>query len=197
MHVLQSNWMIPLIGSALYLGITILCFPSAETLRDALPPAEEKGFQFKAEPSWNFRNPELDQMIRELKEEKESLALREQTVRELEARLQAERAEINTITQLVARLQKEFDKNIVRLKEQEVVNLKRLAKTHAAMTPEGSANILKELPDDEVAKLLACLKSDEAGPILEALGRMGPEEARRAALLSERLQNTLPPVTGK
>lgn len=192
-RLLQSSWMVALIGGLLYLGTTFLSFPSSATLRKSLPQAPDEVFTRVAEPSWNFRNPDLEQMIRELKEEKNSLSAREQAVKELETRLRAEQAEFSAVTQLVARLQKEFDQNVLRLKESETTNLKRLAKTHAAMTPEGSANILKELTDEEVTKILVYLKADEAGPVLEALGRLGKDEAKRAALLSEKLRRTLPP----
>jgi flagellar motility protein MotE (MotC chaperone) len=195
-RLLQSTWMTALIGSMLYLGVTILSFPSAGALRKSLPASTEPHALIRAEASWNFRNPELDQMIRELAQEKESLATREQQVREMEARLQAERAEITAVTQAVARLQKEFDQNVIRLKDNEMPNLKRLAKSHAAMSPDGAANILKELTDVEIVKILACLKPDESGPILEAFGRLGKDEARRTALLSERLRNTLPATPG-
>lgn len=192
-RLFQSNWMTALIGSALYLAITITCLPSGEALRKAMPPKKADGLELVAGPSWDFKNPEIEQMVREIRQQKEVLDLRATQIEEMETRLRAEQAEITTVTQLIARLQKDFDQNIIRLKEQEVTSLKRLAKTHAAMTPEGSAKILKELNDDEIVKILTQLKADEAGPILEATAKLGKDDARRAAQISERLRNVIPP----
>ena len=190
--IVTSKWMVALIGAVVFLATTALLLPSAVSMH-RLPvskPVEEK--RSSNGPSWAFRNPELDQMVEELRREKAALAAREQQVQQLEARIRVEHESMAAVTQRVARLQMEFDKNVVRLKEQEAANLKRLAKTHAAMSSDGSANILKELADEEVVKILAYLKADEAGPILEAMGRLGKNEARRAAVLSDSLRRTIP-----
>lgn len=143
------------------------------------------------DPSWVFQNPEMDRLITELRLEKDSLQLRETQLKTLEARLQNERTELTTITQTVLRLQKDFDQNVLRLKEEEVANCKKLAKLHAAMSPEGCANIFREMPDDEVVKIIAYMKTDEVGPVLDTLGRLGKTEAKRAALLTDRLRRTM------
>lgn len=190
MAILKSNWMAALLGAVMYLGTTVILL-SSTSLHRPPPPPSETAANLNG-PSWSFRNPELDQMVEELRQEKLALAAREQQIGQLEARIRVEQQQLSTATQLVVRLQKEFDRNVVRLKEQETTNLKRLAKTHAAMSPDGSANILKELTDEEVTKILVFLKADEAGPILEAMGRLGKNEARRAAVLSDCLRRTIP-----
>lgn len=195
MKILKSNWMVALVGAVVYLGTTVLLLPSASSFQRPPSTRSSDAAANLNGPSWSFRNPALDQMVEELRQEKVALAAREQQFLQLEARIRAEQQNLATATQLVARLQKEFDQNVVRLKEQETTNLKRLAKTHAAMSPEGSANILKELSDEEVTKVLVFLKADEAGPILEAMGRLGKNEARRAAVLSDRLRRILPAGT--
>src|SRR5260221_488507 len=87
-------------------------------------------------PSWEFTNPEADQLMEELKAEKQSLAKREQQLNDLAARLEAERAEVNQVTQSVHQAQMDFDKQVLRVQEEEVANLKKLAKVYAAMTPD-------------------------------------------------------------
>src|SRR5687768_14265324 len=94
---------------------------------------------------WEQHNPEVDLMLEELKKEKEVLDKREVELKELQTRLEAERAELNTVTQRVHQLQMEFDQNVVRVKEDETANLKKLAKMYANMSPEGACAILKEL----------------------------------------------------
>jgi flagellar motility protein MotE (MotC chaperone) len=146
-------------------------------------------------PSWEFSNPEVDQLIADLRAQKAALATREQQLNELAARLKAERDEIGVVTQNIARLQAEFDKNVVRVKDDEVANVKKLAKIYAAMTPEGAANILKELRDDDVVRIFSFMKDSETAPILELLAGQGAEQAKRAARITERLRMTIARAT--
>lgn len=92
------------------------------------------------------------------------------------------------MTQQVGRIQTEFDRNVVRVREEETANLKRLAKIYAAMTPEGAVSILKEMKDDDIVKILAYMKDVETAPILELLAKPGVADAKRTAQISERLK---------
>ncbi|HMJ91368.1 MAG TPA: hypothetical protein VK530_16215 [Candidatus Acidoferrum sp.] len=191
-----ANWFVALAGTLAYLGTTLFCFSMAKF--SAVPAANGlEASPVHAGESWIFLNPELDQMVAELKQEKESLSMREQQLKELEARLASERQEINIVTEAVARVQRDLDRTLVRIKQEDVPNLKKLAKMHASMSPEGSANILKEHPDDEILKIFFYLKPTESGPILEAFGKLGKADAQRAAQLTERLRRTTETPAGK
>lgn len=133
-------------------------------------------------------NTEVEQMIAEIKKEKAALAEREQKLRQLEDRLLTERAEINQVTQTVHQLQNQFDASVVRVREEETANLKKLAKIHAAMSPEGAAVILKEMTDDQIVKILVFMKDGDAAPILETMAKLGKDDARRVAAVSERIR---------
>jgi flagellar motility protein MotE (MotC chaperone) len=141
---------------------------------------------------WQRHNPEMDQLLQEVKREKEDLAKREAELRELATRLQAERAEINTVTQRVAQLQVEFDQNVTRVKEEETPNLKRLAKLYSNMSPDAIAAILKELDDQTVVKLFSVMKDSESAPLLDAMAKGTDAQAKRAASISEALRRTIP-----
>ncbi len=143
-------------------------------------------------PSWRFRNPEFDQWVSQVKEERAALALREEQLKEWEMRLTAENREISTVTQTVTKLQNEFDQRVLQFKEQEVANAKKQIKVIADMSPEGAATMLNEVSDDETAKLLYLMKADVSGPILDAMSKLGPAQARRAATLAQRLKEVLP-----
>lgn len=196
--ILSANWFVVLAGSLAYLGTTLFCFSAAkfEPIRrtEAAPEQDPTTSE-----SWSFKNPDADLMIAELKREKEALSVREQQLGDLEARLASERLEISVVLEGVGRVQKELDAAILRIKQEEIPNLKKLAKIHAAMSPEGSANILKEQTDDEVLKVLFYLKPGETGPILEAFGRLEKATAQRAAQLTERLRRSTetPPKDSK
>jgi flagellar motility protein MotE (MotC chaperone) len=188
-RILQSGWFAALIGCALYLGITVI----------VLSPSKFAGAQFiqpdysaEDDPSWRFRNPEFNEWIAQIQNEKERLALREQELDEWQTRLNTELQEITTVTQMVSQLQSNFDKNVVRIKAQEIDNVKRQAKVISAMSPEGAVAIFGQMSDDDVVRILFVMKPDDASVVLDTLSKMGDDQAQRAALLTERLHQVLP-----
>lgn len=191
LRLLKSAWTAPLIGGFLYLAMTALLLcrvhfeRPAEVTQAAVSPNDD--------PAWKFRNPEFEQWVQELKQERESVAQRAQQLDELQKRLEAERAEILTVTQTVNQLQMTFDKSVVRIKEQELDNLKHQTKIVGAMSPEGAAALLNEMPEDQSVDVLFMLKPDAASLILDTLSKMGKTEAKRAAELTERIKLVLPP----
>jgi flagellar motility protein MotE (MotC chaperone) len=135
-----------------------------------------------------YQNPEADQLVGELKEEKKRLDDREQQLNELAARLEAERGEISNSTASVQQLQADFDKNVLRIKEEEIANLKKLAKVYSAMTPDNAAVILADLDDTQIAKILVFMKEEDAAAVLESMAKKSDVAAKRTADLSERLR---------
>lgn len=192
---LQSPWVAALLGGLLYLATT-----AAVLLKAPWSGARQTGSErlvIKPAPSWEFRNPEFEQWVAELKREREALAARQQELQDWQARLRAERMELAAITQAVAQLQAELDRNIIRFKAAEVENLKREAKVVAGMSPEGAAAMLREMPDARVVQVLSLMKPDTIGGILDALSKMGAAEAKRAAMLTDLLRRTMPPPAGQ
>jgi len=186
MKLLQSNWMCVLIGTLLYLGTTVAVWKPPVIERHAMIVGDFMGSSPGA--SWNYHNPEVDELIADITKQRDQLDARARELDSLAARLQLERQEITTITQTVARLQQEFDANVVRVKQEETANLKKLAKIYAAMAPESAATILKELQDDDIVRIIAFMKESESAPILELLAKPGASDAKRAAQISERLR---------
>lgn len=159
--------------------------PLVNSTKPQIHTEEEKVAGF-----WERHDPEVDQLLQEIKTERETLAKRAAELRELEARLNAERSEINQVTQRVAQLQQEFDQNIIRIKEEETPNLKKLAKMYTTMSPEGASAIMRELDDQVVVKVMSFMKEDQSAPLLDAMAREGEAQAKRAAGISEALRKT-------
>jgi flagellar motility protein MotE (MotC chaperone) len=183
--ILKNSWLASGVGALLF-ALTCYLFVSkpAKSKVEALPVMTTAA-------AWDFRNPELDLIMSELKAQKESLANRENQLKELALRLQTERQEINQLTQSVYQVQIQFDQNVARVKSEEVPNLKKLAKVYSAMTPEGAVAIFKELDDASIVKIAKFMKEPETAPILELLAKQGDAEAKRAAGISERIRNSL------
>lgn len=187
--LLTSGWLVPVLGCMLYLGTSFALFDTSH-IKVRTAPQDHDGQEdnpLKSTP-WDFNVPEVDLMIRDLQAEKERLAAREADLEALAARIEAERRELTTVTQQVGQLQAEFNRIVTYVKEQEQANQRKLARTYAAMAPEDAGIILLEMDDDRIVRLLMFMSEEEMAKILAVFARSTPENARRAALLSERLR---------
>jgi flagellar motility protein MotE (MotC chaperone) len=191
---LKTKWMAVTAGALAYAITTWFCLHPQKQIDHAM--AASRALQTaksiaKAGPSWTFDNPEMSQLVAELKDEREALRVRASQLNELEARLHAERKEIYAVTQAVYLLRTDLDTVVTRVSEEEAVNVKKLGKVYSTMSPEGAARILKEMDDDQLVKILALMKGSESAPILESLGQGNKDDSRRAATISNRLRLTL------
>jgi flagellar motility protein MotE (MotC chaperone) len=187
--LLTSPWTSVPLGALLYLASMLLFWktPHPAVLNRDHARAVVNG------PSWDFTNPEADQLITELKMEKGAVALRQQKLDELASRLNAEREELAAATLAVRKLQDAFDKSCVRVQEEEVPNLKKLAKVYAGMTPDSAAAVMSQLDDSVMVKIMLYMKESETAAILETMAKKGPDEAKRAANISEHVRLSIPP----
>lgn len=192
MRILQSSWFVSLAGCILYLVTTALLITPGQ-FAGYEPPTREKKFSPSNDPSWRFRNPEFEQWVEELRAERHAMELRGRELEEWAARLQAERQELYMATQVVHQLQMDFDRTILRFQATETQNLKLQTKVVSGMSPEGAAAMLKEMPEPELVRILFTLKPDQASTILDAMSRMGKDEAQLAARATENLRKVLPP----
>jgi flagellar motility protein MotE (MotC chaperone) len=189
MRFLQSTFFASLLGSLVFLGTSALLtikgvasLPVQASEEHHGPPPDTKG------PSWSFFNPEMDQIMSDLKTERDEMALREKQLNEMANRLRAEKAELDEALRSVKRIQESVDRSIIQIREDEVINLKRLAKMYATMEPPGAARILREIDDAIIVKILTLMKEPETAAILDAFARLGDPETKRAATLSETLR---------
>ena len=189
MKILQNSLVSSLVGLLLYVVVTVLVWKVPAHIVEGEPAQEEILAKAKqAVPSWDFQSQEADLLIEELRTEKAALAKREKDLQDFAERLNAERLEINVVTQAVHQLQAQVEASIVRINAEEAVNIKKLSRTYAAMSPEGAAPILKEMEEPTLIKILAVMKETETAPILEAMSKLGAEEAKRVARITERLR---------
>jgi flagellar motility protein MotE (MotC chaperone) len=194
MNLLKTKWMPVAPGTTTYMVTTWLCLHPAQQLSQAAADLRNRTAEKPAAPSgpsWTFENPEMSELISELKEQREALRTRAAQLDELEARLKSERQEIYSVTQAVYQLKTNIEGTVTRVGQEEAVNLRKLAKVYAAMSPEGAGRILREMEDEQLVKILAVMKESESAPILESLAQGGKDESKRAALLSNRLRLTV------
>ena len=192
--MLQSEWTASAVGAIMYFLILAFSWHPPPAQKEAPIAASALKEQFILDPS----HPELTQMIEELKTQKTALDQREARLNELAIRLQNEKEEITHVTNEVWRLQQRFDSSILVFRDAEAANLKKLAKTYQSMTPLAAAQTLKTMEDDLVAKILRSMKDADVAQIIDALTKLGPEAAKKATRLIERMRvaisdSVLPP----
>jgi flagellar motility protein MotE (MotC chaperone) len=138
--------------------------------------------------SWNYYNEDIEHLITYLKDTSNSFRIRQKDLDELGQRLAAERAELASVTQLVARLRDDIDKQVIRIQDDEIINVKRLAKTYAGMDPSSAAKVFAELDEKLVVKIMSQMKDDQNAAILDALAKTNAQGAKLAAALSDKLR---------
>jgi len=191
--LLAHSWISAPIGAVIYLIATVLFW------QKPVLPARQKITELVRAigPSWDFNNPEADQLIAELKLEKKSVEQREQQLDDLATRLNTERAELGQVIQSVRQLQGEFDKAVLHIKDDEAGNLKKLAKVYAAMSPDTAATVLEQLDNEAIVKIMIFLKEAETAAILEAMAKKSDAAARRTAQISEQIRLSAHSTTTK
>lgn len=191
MKLFSNLWFVAAI--ALVINLTIssaLLFRHVSAMVQApeiehAPAPREANFEY-----WNFHTGEIEALIADLKDEKEQLDFREGEIATMQARLEAERAEIERLREEVASERKRLSTFITEIATAEEENLKTLATTYAALSPEAAVSVFDELEDEFVVKLLYLMKPDLVASLFEQMtgGRRGASQADRVARLSRMLR---------
>ena len=117
-------------------------------------------------PSWDYKNPELDALVREL-ERKEKIEKKEEELRFWELQINKELGNLTSITNRVENLQIEFERYASTLTENEEENIKRLLDLFKTLEPEQIGTILEPMADEKIAKIFRLLKPEDVGPVVE------------------------------
>jgi septal ring factor EnvC (AmiA/AmiB activator) len=193
MKILSSSWVVMLLGGLLYLGTTSAVLLANKSSFKPPPlvvsatnraPANVRG------PSWEFFNPDLEDMVKELKERQNGLDTREKELDVYAARLKSEKEEISQITRHIEEMRKNLDDNIITIRQDEQSNLKKLAKNYGQMDPAAAAQVMGGLDDITLVKVLMFMKDAQSAPILTQIAGRGDAAAKRMAQVSERLRLT-------
>jgi flagellar motility protein MotE (MotC chaperone) len=189
MKLIQSPATVLLLGCVLFFG-TMAGVLSGIHLGTVAPP-EKEAVSANDDPSWKFHNPEIQEWVNQIKQERDALAVREQNLKEWEAQLTAQSRELAMVTRAMSNLQHDFDQRVVTFSTAEQDNAKKQVKVIAGMSSDGAATMFGEMSDNEAVKLLHVMKSDIASGILDAMSRQGPTEAKRAKKLAQKMRDVL------
>lgn len=189
MKLLQSPAAVLLLACVMFFG-TMAGVMSGVHLGTVQPP-EKETFSANDDPSWRFHNPEIQEWIAQIKQERDSLAVREQHLKEWEAQLNAQSRELKMVTRAMSNIQQQFDQRVVQFTAAEADNAKKQVKVIAGMSSDGAAAMLGEMTDTDAVKLLFAMKNEIVSGILDAMSRQGPVEAKRAAKLAQKIKDVM------
>jgi flagellar motility protein MotE (MotC chaperone) len=143
------------------------------------------------ERGWNFWTIEIENLVNELKGERDRLHKQTEQLDHREVQLAAERLELNKVRNEIEGLRVEIATKVIEINTDEAKNIRTLALTYTNLTPAAAVAIIKEMDDVMVVKILSMMKPDVVAPIFEQMSRTTAPEgtlARRAAMLSDRLR---------
>ncbi len=187
MKFLRSIWGLAILALLVSFGTSgVLLYTQLGSLIDPSAPAVKV-----TNKTWSFNAKEVDALVEELNANRLKAEAREQSLEKLQTQLQVERQELDKVRADVQAIRDDISKNLVEIQEAEVKNLKNLAQTYSNLTPAGAVSIFKEMNDASVVKILAFMKSDKVGPILQEMAKTLDKDenmAKRAALISDKLR---------
>ena len=158
---------------------------AAAASRKVEVPAEMK------EKGWDFWTIEIDNLARELKEERARLRKQAESLEQRSARLAAEEKEFAKVRAELEAMRRQISERVIEIGADEQKNLRSLAATYSSLTPRAALGILRELDDNSAVKILSLMKPQTVAAIFEEMTRGDKADAplaRRAANLSERLR---------
>ena len=192
MKMLTSSWGIAFIGMLLNIGTTLaLILPAISALQDSGIEVPEKTSM--AARMWGFKTEAVEELIKELKSEREKLEAEQKGVLAVQSLNSAEREELEKVRAEIVGMRAEIDQQVVEIQERELKNLKTLSQTYSAMNPSAVVAIFRELDENMSVKVLSFMKADRVGPILGEMSKgvdasTGEAMAKRAARITDKLR---------
>ena len=193
--LLSSKATMVILGGLLYIGVTM--FYIYDSIEEFTPV--KKGDATKAEitpvlkgPSWDYKNPELDALVRELESRKEKIEKKEEELRLWELQINKDLGNLTSITNRLKNLQIEFERSASTLTENEEENIKRLLDLFKTLEPEQIGTILEPMADEKIAKIFRLLKPANVGPVVELWLSKGGENEKRIHDILRKYQGIIP-----
>lgn len=140
------------------------------------------------EKGWDFWTVEVDNLSSELKGEKERLKAESDQLDLKAQRLAAEEQELDKIRANLDVMRREINDRVVEVGADESKNLHTLAAMYSTLSPAAAVTIISEMDDATAIKIMAMMKPDIVGPILEVMAHNSQADAHRAAVLSDRFR---------
>jgi flagellar motility protein MotE (MotC chaperone) len=193
--LLSSRVTMVVLSGLLYIGVTMLClYNSIDTFKPAqkVETIDPEVTPVLEGASWDYKNPELDALIRELKDRKDKIKEKEEDLAAWELRLEKEMESVSSITNRMELLQRKFEKSATTLTANEEENIKRLLDLFKTLEPEQIGTILEPMADQKIAKIFRLLKPSDVAPVVELWLAEGGETEKRIHDILKPFQGIIP-----
>lgn len=193
--LLESNLALVTIGSLLYLAVTFgIIMASVGTLKKMKPTQVDPNYiePVLEGPSWVYVNPDLDELILELKARKEHIKRKEEELKLWELQIHKEMANLRSITNWVQSFQMDLEESANTLTDTEESNIKRLLDLFKSLQPAQTALILEPMTDEKIAKIFRLLKPTDVGPIVQLWLAQGGKAEERVHKILQKYQGIIP-----
>ncbi len=199
--LLKSSWMIAAAGSLSYLVTTAVLLLSMGEHLSSPSHASEHEPEEPRRPinlaSWNYINPDIDELSRQLKEKEEKLNQREKDLDKLAAQIANEKKELAGVTNWVHSIQAEIDTLFTRVEEEEAANMKEIVTVYQKMEPKDAARMLYELEDRRIAKIFKFLKQTEVSDIIKVWLAGDDQKLKRVHKILDHYHNIILPSNAR
>ncbi|MFZ9920687.1 MAG: MotE family protein [Terrimicrobiaceae bacterium] len=174
-----------ILGIATSAGVLYWRWPSIGA--PAEEPSHSKAttlFKTKAEAgskNWDFYTAEVENLMKELQEQKATYEQRTRDLGAVEKRIEIEKKELERIKDEIKKMREDFNARSAQVQGSEKSNLRTLAGTYSNMKPIDAAAILAQTTETDAAKILSVMKKDASGKILGEMARMQDPSAEAGA----------------
>ncbi|MFZ9964223.1 MAG: MotE family protein [Terrimicrobiaceae bacterium] len=174
-----------ILGIATSAGVLYWRWPSIGA--PAEEPSHSKAttlFKTKAEAgskNWDFYTSEVENLMKELQEQKATYEQRTRDLGAVEKRIEIEKKELERIKDEIKKMREDFNARSAQVQGSEKSNLRTLAGTYSNMKPIDAAAILAQTTETDAAKILSVMKKDASGKILGEMARMQDPSAEAGA----------------
>ena len=196
----DSNWM-PIIaavilGIATSAGVLMWRLPSitaSSTPVESHTPSTIKTKITSQSKDWDFYTAEIDNLVNELKTERENYQKKAKDFAAVELRIATEKKELVRIREEIEKMRSELTEKTTEMQSAEKTNVRNLSRTYSSMKPTQAVAIISEMTDANIVKILALMKPDIQGKILAEMAKTSDGSgnatlAPRAAKLSDQLR---------
>ena len=181
--------MLAAVAAILNLGTTGgLIYLQRESVFAVAPAGSDKAAQPKF---WSFRADEVDALIADLKSERAKLIQRQTELDKVAAHVESEKKELEKTRTEIGAMRDEITAEIPEIQDSERKNLKTLAQSYSAMSATAAVAIFAEMDETACVKLLALMKPDKVGAILQEMSAQQSKDetmTKRAARISDKLR---------
>ncbi len=174
----SSNWMPILaaiiLGIATSAGVLMWRLPSiTESVSPSTTsnPSTIKTKITSQSKDWDFYTAEIDNLVNELKTERESYEKKKSDFAAVELRIATEKKELTRIRVEIEKMRAELSAQTTEMQSSEKTNVRNLSRTYSNMKPEQAVAIISEMTDSNIVKILSLMKPDIQARILAEMAK--------------------------